>query len=67
MFFSGGIPRAWKEDDSGRGGVYTYYANDTRFWIAANGQGPRVKFADAMRSSDFCFSPLGTHFGDTGE
>ena len=68
MFFAGSIPRTLEDDFTGRGGAFIYYSNDTeRYLIAAKGQGKHIKFADAMRSSDFCFSPLGTSGGDTGK
>ena len=37
-------------------------------WLTQQGVYPhRINFADAMLTADFCYSPLGSHGGDTGE
>ena len=68
MFFSGSMGlNPQQHDGTGRGGAWVFYGNDTRYFIAPRGIYPHhVKFNQAMQSSDFCYSPLGSHGGDTG-
>jgi hypothetical protein len=68
MFFAGNMgPSPHQQDGTGRGGAWVYYGNNTRFFIAPRGIYPHhVHFHDAMLNSDFCYSPLGGHGGDTG-
>lgn len=69
MFFGGNIDNPKADDFTGRGSAYVELSGDERYVFAKRGEGSGglANFADMMKDSEFCYSPLGSHGGDSGD
>ncbi|KAG1680014.1 hypothetical protein FOA52_007078 [Chlamydomonas sp. UWO 241] len=74
LFFGGSVGDLSENDYTGRGGLVAAHADRPGFNIVvgandhghtAAGAGAAISFAEAMRDAEFCYSPMGSHGGDS--